>query len=77
MIGTKTPTMYEDDRGKKFLELIDEQNTIQWNMVSNLMKLIESGWNLPDVKKELESLVEKHTQITRTLNELDKTEDAL
>ena len=63
--------MSEEDKGKKFLELIDEQNNLQWNIIEKLIFLINQQWNSQDTKKELESLVEKHSTITKDLNSLD------
>lgn len=62
-----------EDKGRKFLELIDEQNNLQWSIISNLTKLVKSGWDSQDTKSELESLLQRHTKITRDLNGLDGT----
>ena len=64
--------MNDDEKGKRFLELIDEQNNVQWGIVAKLSSLISSNWNSPDVQNELEDLVEKHTSITKELNSLDE-----
>ncbi len=69
--------MSEDEKGKRFLELIDEQNTLQWKIVEKLSSLIEEKWNSIDKKKELESLVEKHFTITKELNSLDENNSIL
>jgi hypothetical protein len=63
--------MSEDDKGKKFLELIDEQSNLQWNIIEKLIFLINAKWNSSDTKNELESLVKKHSTITKELNSLD------
>lgn len=63
--------MSEDEKGRKFLELIDEQNNLQWIIIEKLTQLINQNWNLPEIKKELENSVEKHSAITRELNSLD------
>ncbi len=63
--------MSEDDKGKRFLELIDEQNNLQWSIIEKLISLINEKWDSPDKKNELESLVEKHSTITKELNSLD------
>ena len=63
--------MSKEDKGKKFLELIDEQNNLQWNIIEKLIFLITKEWDSHDTKKELESLVEKHSTITKSLNNLD------
>ncbi|MBA4436262.1 MAG: hypothetical protein H2B04_02930 [Nitrosopumilaceae archaeon] len=69
--------MNDDEKGKRFLELIDEQNNLQWSIVAKLTSLISSNWNSADVKKELEELVEKHTSITKELNSLDENSSIL
>jgi len=63
--------MSEDDKGKRFLELIDEQNNLQWSIIEKLSFLIGSEWKSIEKQKELESLVEKHSTITKELNSLD------
>lgn len=63
--------MSEDDKGKKFLELIDEQNNLQWSIIEKITLLIKENWNSSDKQKELETLVEKHSTITKELNSLD------
>ena len=63
--------MNDDEKGKRFLELIDEQNNLQWSVVAKLSSLIKSEWNSKELQKELETLVENHTKITKELNSLD------
>jgi len=63
--------MSEDDKGKRFLELIDEQNNLQWSIIEKLISLIEAKWKSVEKQNELESLVEKHSTITKELNSLD------
>ena len=63
--------MSEDDKGKRFLELIDEQNNLQWSIIEKLLFLIEKKWDSDKVKNDLESLVKKHSEITKELNSLD------
>jgi len=63
--------MSEDDKGKKFLELIDEQNNLQWNIIEKLTFLINAKWNSSDIQNELEALVKKYSTITKELNSLD------
>jgi hypothetical protein len=63
--------MSEDDKGKKFLELIDEQNNLQWNIIEKLTFLINAKWNSSEMQNELEALVEKYSTITKELNSLD------
>jgi len=71
MIALCQKIMNDDDKGKRFLELIDEQNNLQWNIVVKLSSLINLKWISSDLKNELESLVEKHSKITIELNSLD------
>ena len=63
--------MDEDEKGKEFLKLIDDQNTVQWNIVAKLSSLIKSEWNSIELKTELETLVKDHYKITKDLNSLD------
>jgi len=63
--------MDDDEKGKEFLKLIDEQNTVQWNIVAKLSSLIKSEWNSTELKTELETLVKNHYKITKDLNSLD------
>lgn len=60
-----------EDKGKRFLELVDEQNNLQWAIVNHLTKLVKSSWDSQETKNELESLLQKHTKITKDLNGLD------
>lgn len=61
--------MSQDEKGKRFLELIDEQNKIQWSIIKNLSLLINSNWNSSTIQKELESLLSQHSEISKELNE--------
>ncbi len=63
--------MSEDDKGKRFLELVDEQNNLQWSIVEQLTFLISVKWDSSEIQNKLKSLVEKHTVITKELNSLD------
>ena len=63
--------MSEDDKGRRFLELVDEQNNLHWKIVEKITFLIKENWNSEELKKELESLVENHANITKELNSLD------
>ncbi len=63
--------MSQDDKGKGFLELIDEQNNLQWSIIENLTFLINVKWDSSEIQNKLKSLVEKHTMITKELNSLD------
>jgi len=63
--------MNDDEKGKRFLELIDEQNNLQWKIVAKLSSLINSKWNSVELQNELETLVEKCSKTTKDLNSLD------
>ena len=63
--------MNDDEKGKRFLELIDEQNNLQWGIVAKLSSLINSKWNSIELQNELTTLVEKHSKITKEMNSLD------
>ncbi|QDI89098.1 hypothetical protein Nisw_05955 [Candidatus Nitrosopumilus sp. SW] len=69
--------MNDDEKGKRFLELIDEQNNVQWSIVAKLSSLISSNWTSIDLQNELKELVEKHTSITKELNSLDENSSIL
>ena len=69
--------MDEDEKGKEFLKLIDDQNTVQWNIVAKLSSLIKSEWNSIELKTELETLVKDHYKITKNLNSLDDNNSIL
>ena len=69
--------MDDDEKGKEFLKLIDDQNTTQWNIVAKLSSLIKSEWNSTELKTELEILVKSHYKITKDLNSLDGNNNIL
>ncbi len=69
--------MNDDKKGKRFLELIDEQNNLQWGIIAKLSSLISSKWNSVELQNELEALVEKYSKITKELNSLDKNNSIL
>ena len=69
--------MDDDEKGKRFLELIDEQNNIQWSVIAKLTSLIKSQWNSIELQNELETLVKDHTKITKELNSLDENNSIL
>ena len=77
MIPIHQKIMSEDEKGKRFLELIDEQNNLQYGIISKLTVLINSRWNLSDLKNELESLVKQHSEITKEINSLDEKNSLL
>ena len=69
--------MDDDEKGKRFLELIDEQNNLQWSVIAKLSSLIKSEWNSIELQKVLETLVEDHSKITKELNSLDENNSIL
>ncbi len=69
--------MDDDEKGKRFLELIDEQNNLQWSIVVKLSSLITSKWSSIELQKDLETLSEKHSKITKELNNLDENSNIL
>jgi hypothetical protein len=69
--------MNDDEKGKRFLEAIDEQNNLQWSIVAKLSSLINSKWNSTELQNELETLVEKHSKITKEINSLDENSSIL
>jgi hypothetical protein len=69
--------MSEEEKGKRFLELIDQQNNIQWNIITKIISLINSKWNSFQLQNEIESLVKKHSEITKEINSLDENNDIL
>ena len=69
--------MDDDEKGKEFLKLIDDQNTVQWNIVAKLSSLIKSEWNSDELKSEIETLVKDHYKITGDLNSLDDNNSIL
>lgn len=71
MIPICQKIMNDDEKGKRFLKLIDDQNNIQWGIVAKLTALISSEWNSEELKNELKTLVDDHSEITKELNSLD------
>ncbi len=69
--------MSEDEKGKRFLELIDQQNNIQWSIITKLTSLVNSKWNSSQLQIEIESLIEIHSKITKEINSLDKNNGIL
>ena len=69
--------MDDDDKGKEFLKLIDDQNTVQWNIVAKLSSLVKVEWKSTELKNELKTLVKDHYKITKDLNSLDDTNSIL
>lgn len=77
MILISYKIMSEDEKGKRFLELIDKQNNLQWSIVSKLILLIKSEWASLEIKNDIESLIKQHSEITQELNSLDKNNSLL
>ena len=77
MIVVIAKIMNDDEKGKEFLKLIDDQNTVQWNIVAKVSSLIKTEWNSTELKNELESLVKDHYKITKDLNSLDTDNNIL
>ena len=69
--------MDDDEKGKEFLKLIDDQNTVQWNIVAKLSSLVKVEWNSTELKNELKTLVKDHYKITKDLNSLDDNNSIL
>ena len=69
--------MSEDEKGKRFLELIDQQNNIQWSIIIKLTLLVNSKWNSSQLKLEIELLIETHSKITKEINSLDENNGIL
>ena len=69
--------MDDDKKGKEFLKLIDDQNTVQWNIVAKLSSLVKVEWKSTELKNELKTLVKDHYKITKDLNSLDDTNSIL
>ncbi|GBL41260.1 hypothetical protein EMGBD3_06280 [Nitrosarchaeum sp.] len=69
--------MSEDEKGKRFLELIDQQNNIQWSIIMKLTLLVNSKWNSSQLQLEIESLIETHSKITKEINSLDENNGIL
>ena len=71
MIVKCQKSMNDEEKGARFLKLIDDQNNFQWEIVAKLTSLISSDWNSEQLKNELKTLVENHSEITKELNSLD------
>lgn len=63
--------MSEDEKGRRFLELVNDQNNLHWNIIEKISHLIKEKWDSEELRKDLESLIEKHSKITTELNSLD------
>jgi hypothetical protein len=71
MIVKCQKNMNDEEKGARFLKLIDDQNNIQWGIVAKLTSLISSEWSSEELKNELKTMVENHSEITKELNSLD------
>ena len=69
--------MSEDEKGKRFLELMDQQNNVQWNIITKLTLLVNSKWNSPQLQNEIELLIKTYSKITKELNSLDENNSIL
>ena len=69
--------MSEDEKGKLFLELLDQQNNVQWSIITKLILLVNSKWNSSQLQNEIELLIETHSKITKELNSLDENSSIL
>jgi hypothetical protein len=69
--------MDDDEKGARFLKLIDDQNNLQWNIVAKLSSLVNLKWDSSELQQELETLVENHSKITKELNSLDSDSSIL
>ncbi len=69
--------MNDDEKGKRCLELIDEQNNLQWSIVTKLSSLISSKWNSFELQNELETLVKKYSTITKEIKSLEENSSIL
>ncbi len=56
-----------DEKGKRFLELIDEQNNLQWSIVAKLSSLISLKWNSIELQnqKSNQSLRQKNQNLKK------------
>ncbi len=63
--------MDDEEKGARFLKLMDDQNNIQWGIIAKLTSLISSEWNSEKLKNELKTMVDNHSEITKELNSLD------
>ena len=64
--------MDDDEKGKRFLKLIDDQNNLQWKIVAKLSAMIASKWNSVELQHKLETLIKEHSEITKEINSLDE-----
>ncbi len=65
-------TSREEEKGRRFLELVDRQNTLQQAIASKLTRLIsEHGWDSDALRAELAGLIAEHSQVTGEINGLD------
>ena len=50
MIVKCQKNMNDEEKGARFLKLIDDQNNIQWKIVAKLTSLISSEWNSEEIR---------------------------
>ena len=67
MIVKYQKIMNDEEKGKQFLKLIDDQNNIQWKVIAKLTSLILSEWDSEELKNDIKNLVEDHSEITRRI----------
>ena len=60
-----------DSKGEQFLQLINEQNNLQWSIIHKISTLIKADWQSDDIKEELVQLTRRHIEITEQLNSID------
>ena len=61
-----------EEKGRRFLELVDSQSTLQQAIASKLTRLIsEHGWDSEALRAELADLVREHSRVTKEINGLD------
>lgn len=62
-------TSREEEKGRRFLELVDKQSTLQQAIASKLTRLIsEHGWDSDALRAELADLIREHSQVTGEIN---------
>lgn len=63
----------EEEKGRRFLELVDKQSTLQQSIVSKLTRLINDyNWNSDGMRAEIYNQIQEHSKITREINGLEE-----
>lgn len=63
----------EEEKGRRFLELVDKQSTLQQAIVSKLTRLVnEYNWNSDEMRAEIYNQIQEHSKITREINGLEE-----